>query len=69
LISALQNNLTELQQHVIVLRFLEGFNTQETAMIINRKANLVRAIQNRGLAKLRKALHLHKEKYRSNLSA
>ena len=69
LVSALKNNLTELQQHVIVLRFLEGFSTRETAMIINKKENHVRAIQNRGIAKLRKALHLHLAKDRLNLSA
>ncbi len=69
LVSALKNNLTELQQHVIVLRFLEGFSTRETAMIINKKVNHVRVIQNRGISKLRKALHLYLEQDRSNLSA
>jgi RNA polymerase sigma-70 factor (ECF subfamily) len=56
----IQNKLTDDQRHVIILRFLEGFNLRETATIIGIKEEHVRVIQSRGIAKLRKALE-HKE--------
>ncbi len=52
----IQNKLTDDQRHVIILRFLEGFNLRETATIIGIKEEHVRVIQGRGIAKLRKAL-------------
>ena len=52
----LQNELTNDQRHVIVLRFLEDFSLRETAAIIGKKADHVRVIQNRALAKLRRTL-------------
>lgn len=53
---AIKNQLTEDQRHVIILRFLEGFSLRETAEIIGKEVYNVKVIQNRGVAKLRKAL-------------
>ncbi len=55
-IRAIKNQLTEDQRHVIILRFLEGFSLRETAKIIGKEVCNVKVIQNRGVAKLRKAL-------------
>ena len=55
-ILAIKNELTEDQRHVIILRFLEGFSLRETANIIGKEVYNVKVIQNRGVAKLRKAL-------------
>jgi RNA polymerase sigma-70 factor, ECF subfamily len=55
-VRAIKNLLTEDQRHVIVLRFLEGFSLRETADIIGKEVYNVKVIQNRGVAKLRKAL-------------
>lgn len=55
-ILAIKNHLTEDQRHVIILRFLEGFSLRETAKIIGKEVYNVKVIQNRGVAKLRKAL-------------
>jgi RNA polymerase sigma-70 factor (ECF subfamily) len=56
LISSLDNELSETQKHVIVLRFLEDFSLRETAAIVGKKVNNVKVIQNRGIAKLRRSL-------------
>ncbi len=53
---AIMNDLSQDQQHVIILRFFEGFSTKETALIIGKKVNNVKVIQNRAIAALRKAL-------------
>jgi|WetSurMetagenome_2_1015567.scaffolds.fasta_scaffold302143_1 RNA polymerase sigma-70 factor, ECF subfamily len=53
---AIRNDLTDDQRHVIILRFLEGFSIKETSLIIGKKVNNVKAIQNRAIASLRKAL-------------
>jgi RNA polymerase sigma-70 factor (ECF subfamily) len=55
-IRAIKNNLTADQRHVIILRFLEGFSLRETADIMGKEVYNVKVIQNRGVAKLRKAL-------------
>ena len=55
-IMAIKNQLTDDQRHVIILRFLEGFSLRETATIIGKEVYNVKVIQNRGVAKLRKAL-------------
>ena len=55
-IRAIKDDLTEDQRHVIILRFLEGFSLRETAEIIGKEVYNVKVIQNRGVAKLRKAL-------------
>jgi RNA polymerase sigma-70 factor, ECF subfamily len=56
ILHAIQDELTDDQRHVIVLRFLEGFNLQETAAILGKKVDHVKVIQNRGLTKLREAV-------------
>ena len=54
--SALQKNLTADQQHVIILRFIEGFSIAETAEITGKTTSNVKVIQSRGMEKLRTAL-------------
>ena len=61
LITAMNNELTEDQRHVVILRFLEDFSLKETAEIIGKEVNNIKVIQNRGIAKLRKALDLQLE--------
>ena len=56
LVTAMNTELTEDQRHVIILRFLEDFSLKETAQIVGKEVNNVKVIQNRGIAKLRKAL-------------
>jgi RNA polymerase sigma-70 factor (ECF subfamily) len=55
-ITAIKKHLTEDQRHVITLRFLEGFSLRETADIMGKEVYNVKVIQNRGVAKIRKAL-------------
>ena len=55
-ILAIKKNLTADQRHVIILRFLEGFSLRETADIMGKEVYNIKVIQNRGVAKLRKAL-------------
>ena len=54
--SALQKNLTADQQHVIILRFIEGLSIAETAEITGKTTSNVKVIQSRGMEKLRTAL-------------
>ncbi|MFN8385810.1 MAG: sigma-70 family RNA polymerase sigma factor [Anaerolineales bacterium] len=61
LITAMNSELTDDQRHVIILRFLEDFSLKETADIVGKEVNNIKVIQNRGIAKLRKALGLHIE--------
>lgn len=56
LVSVMDNKLTEIQRHVIILRFLEGFSVPETAEIIGKSTNTLQMIQNRAILKLRRAL-------------
>ena len=56
-INAMSDHLSEEQRHVLVLRFVEGFNVRETAKIIGKSENNVKVIQNRSLAKLRQILN------------
>jgi RNA polymerase sigma-70 factor, ECF subfamily len=53
---SLIHDLTEDQRHVVLLRFVEGFSLKETAVIVEKKVNNVKVIQNRAIAGLRKAL-------------
>jgi RNA polymerase sigma factor (sigma-70 family) len=53
---AIRNNLTDIQRHVIILRFMEGLSLRETAKIVKKEVNYVKVIQNRAIATLRKAL-------------
>jgi RNA polymerase sigma-70 factor (ECF subfamily) len=57
IIGAIQNDLTDDQRHVVILRYLEGFSLRETAAIIGKEVNHVKVIQNRAVAKIRKALN------------
>lgn len=45
--------LTEEQQEVIILRFLEGYSTAEVARIMGKKPGAIRGLQFRGLTTLR----------------
>lgn len=56
LMKAIKSDLTLDQQHVILLRFVEGFNLNETAMILGKSINNVKVIENRGIKKLRQTL-------------
>lgn len=47
--------LTDDQQHVIILRFLEDFSLKETAEIMGKEVNNIKVIQNRAIARLRRA--------------
>lgn len=53
---AIVNDLTPVQRHVIILRFLEGFSVKETALIIGKTVVNVKVIQSRAIASLRRAL-------------
>jgi RNA polymerase sigma-70 factor (ECF subfamily) len=48
--------LTPLQQEVIVLRFLEGYSTDEIAKLIGKREGTVRGIQFRALGALRQLI-------------
>ena len=55
-LKSIWNDLTDDQRHVIILRFLEGFNLNETAAILGKQVGHIKVIQNRAITKLRKAL-------------
>ena len=52
----LSNELSEIQRHVIILRFMEDFSLRETAAILGKNVNHVKVIQSRGMAKLKRSL-------------
>jgi RNA polymerase sigma-70 factor (ECF subfamily) len=56
LLASMNNELSEDQRLVIILRFLEDFSLKETAEIIGNNVNNVKVIQTRGIAKLKKAM-------------
>ena len=56
ILKAIQDELTDDQRQVIILRFMEQFSLQETATIMGKKINHVKVIQSRAIAKLRKAI-------------
>ena len=56
LLVSMNTELSEDQRIVIILRFLEDFSLKETAEIIGKDVNNVKVIQNRGIAKLKKAM-------------
>jgi RNA polymerase sigma-70 factor (ECF subfamily) len=58
LVATLNNELSELQRHVIILRFFEGCSLRETAVIIGKTVNYAKVIQNRAIARLRNSLVL-----------
>ncbi len=48
--------LTDEQQHVLALRFGEGYSLEETAGVLKKKVNAVKALQFRALAALQRNL-------------
>ena len=46
------SDLTAGQQQVIILRFIEGYNIEETARIMGKKSNAIKALQHRALRAL-----------------
>jgi RNA polymerase sigma-70 factor (ECF subfamily) len=48
--------LTEGQQQVVILRFLEGLDIRTVAQVVDKSYGAVKALQHRGLAALRRAL-------------
>lgn len=55
-VRAALERLTAEQQHVLALRFSAGYNLEETAGLMGRNANAVKALQFRALQSLRRAL-------------
>jgi RNA polymerase sigma-70 factor, ECF subfamily len=53
---AIQNDLTDDQRHVVILRFLEDFSLKETAAILGKNVGNVKVIQYRALGILRRHL-------------
>ena len=56
LTSAIQNDLTEEQKHVIILRFQEDLSLRETAEIMGKDINAIKSSQKRAIMKLQKSL-------------
>lgn len=56
ILKAIQNDLTEDQRHVIILRFMEDFSLKETAEILGKSVTNIKVLQNRALARLRKGI-------------
>jgi RNA polymerase sigma-70 factor (ECF subfamily) len=56
ILHAIQNELTNDQRHVMILRFLEEFSLRETAAIMGITVDHVKVIQNRAIAALRRSL-------------
>jgi len=57
--SAIRNamkKLTPEQQHVLALRFGEGYSIEETAAVMNKNINAVKALQFRALASLQRGM-------------
>lgn len=53
---AMERELTDEQRNVLVLRFQQEFSLKETAKIIGKNVNAVKALQNRGIQKLRQVM-------------
>ena len=56
LLVAINSHLNDIQRHVMILRFLEGFSLKETAVIVGKSVSSVKVAQNRALARLQKIL-------------
>jgi RNA polymerase sigma-70 factor (ECF subfamily) len=54
--SSINLDLTTDQRHVVILRFIEGFDPQETANILGKSIDNVKVIQTRAIARLRQVL-------------
>jgi RNA polymerase sigma-70 factor (ECF subfamily) len=48
--------LTPEQQHVLALRFGQGYSLEETATFMNKNVNAVKALQFRALAALQREI-------------
>ena len=57
---AIKQDLTEEQRNVIVLRYLEGFSLRETAEIMGKKVNAIKALQYRGMSRLQEVMNSEK---------
>ncbi len=55
--------LTEDQQEVVILRFFEGYRTDQVAQIMDRQPGAVRALQHRALVRLCEILRASPESY------
>ena len=58
---AINNDLTDDQQHVIILRFQEEFSLRETAEIVGKNISAVKALQTRAIEKLRRSMNANRE--------
>ena len=56
LVSSLYKDLSFAQRNVLILRYLEDFSLQETAVIVDKNVSNVKVLQNRGIAKLQRLL-------------
>jgi len=56
LLKIMDRELTEEQKNVIVLRYQEDFSLKETAEIVGKNVNAIKALQNRAIGRLRKVL-------------
>lgn len=52
----IQTELTEDQRNIVILRFIEGFNLQETAAILGKNVGNVKVIQTRAITKIREVM-------------
>ena len=50
------SQLTSEQQHVLALRFGQGYSLEETATYLKKKVNAVKALQFRALASLQRLI-------------
>ena len=50
------SKLTDDQQQVIILRFIEGLSNAETAQVLGKSEGAIKSLQHRGLASLRRIL-------------
>ena len=55
------SQLSDEQQQVIILRFVEGFNHKDIAQVLNKKEGACRMIQYRALTKLQNIIYLSDE--------
>lgn len=53
---AVRNSLSGDQQHIIILRFMEGMSLRESALIMGKEVNHIKVLQNRAIQRLRKIL-------------
>jgi RNA polymerase sigma factor (sigma-70 family) len=61
-LEAIQQNLTDDQRHVVILRFMEGCSLVETASILGKELSHIKVIQTRAIAKLRKVFEARETK-------